>query len=409
MGNAVLPLWLVAALAGLAFGALAQEADRGKNHYILGCGDGCFPTLKAIGAPHGIVTDATGNVYFSSQSVVFKLSRGGGLARVAGTGEPGYTGDNGPAVQARLNFPDVFPDTYPFDTYPMLAGLAVGADGALYIADARNDRTRRVGPDGTISTMIDERTGDVKIVRFPQGLGFDASGAFYVSTSLGGLSRLDPDGTFVDVLSPECRFEASDVACGSAQIAIDPAGAVYFPDALCRVRKWTAQAGVVTVAGQTPPVPWNSRFPCDYRGDGGPATQAGLSQLSFGVAIDGVGRLIIADTFDHCIRRVDSAGVITTVAGNCGAIPYAVLFSDWPPSEMSVPLTSAEIGDDGPATFALLSMPMGVAVDPDGTIYIADTGHLRVRRVTPDGIITTVAGNGMLYLPMSVGSATTAP
>jgi sugar lactone lactonase YvrE len=405
-GVARASLGLLAALLALPPAAIAQVADR-KNHYILECGDECLsPGLKAIGAPHGITTDADGSVYFATQNVVFRLGRDGALARVAGTGEPGYTGDGGPAVEARLNIPDVFPELDMMDTFPLVGGLAVDASGKLFIADAYNDRIRVVDTDGTISTMID-LVGRVKVAHWPQGLAFDRRGDLYISTAAGRLSRRGPDGTLVDVLFPYCS-DAADVACGSEQLAIDGEGAVFYSDMLCRVRKWTAREGTVTVAGQEP-TERDFGAPCGYWGDGGPATRAGLSYQAYGVAIDRAGRLVIADTFNHCIRRVDGAGVITTVAGQCGRLPALALFVDWPPGRTGVPAQSASIGDAGPATSALLNTPMGVAVGPDDTIYIADTGHLRVRQVTPDGIITTVAGNGRPLQVNAVGSATPLP
>ena len=147
-------------------------------------------------------------------------------------------------------------------------------------------------------------------------------------------------------------------------IAVDASGNLYIADTgNYRVRKVSARGTITTVAG-------GGGY--GFSGDGGPATNASLDR-PWGVAVDGSGNLYIADTFSHRIRKVSVAGTITTVAGG-GA--------------------SGSLGDGGPATNTSLSWPNGVAVDASGNLYIADTQHNRIRKVSPGGTITTVAGNG---------------
>src|SRR5205814_180894 len=129
-----------------------------------------------------------------------------------------------------------------------------------------------------------------------------------------------------------------------------------------RVRKVDATTGVITTVAGT--------GASGHAGDGGPATSALLSNVH-GVAVDSAGRLFLSD--DVYIRRVDTAGVITGIAGNGNGFA----------------------GDGGPATAALFSSPRGVAVDSPGNVYIADAQNSRVRRIAePSGIVTTVAGSG---------------
>src|SRR5439155_1692857 len=123
-----------------------------------------------------------------------------------------------------------------------------------------------------------------------------------------------------------------------------------------------------------------------FSGDGGPATQATLRNPR-NVALAPDGSLYIVDRDNHCIRRMGPDGIITTVAGN-GTFGFS--------------------GDGGPATQAALRFPQDVAVAPDGNLYIADTGNRRIRRVGPDGIITTVAGNGTNGFSGDGGAATQA-
>jgi len=164
-------------------------------------------------------------------------------------------------------------------------------------------------------------------------------------------------------------------------ITVDPAGNLYIADyANSRIRRVDASSGIIsTVAG--------NGF-SGFGGDGGPATSASLN-FAAGVALDAAGNLYIADTSNHRIRRVDaSSGIISTVAGNG--------FSGFG-------------GDGGPATGALLAKPEDIAVDANGSLYIADSGNFRIRKVdAASGIISTVAGNGTFGFSGDGGPATSA-
>lgn len=373
-------------LGGAAGAAFADERDP-VNHYILACPDGCPQKAKdaAIGAPAGITVDAQGNVYFTSQNIAFKLARDGTLTRIAGTGERGYSGDGGPAVAARLDIPFVdYPDRWidPINYDPLIGGLAIATDGALLIADAHNSRVRLVGADGIISTVADAAGASLDLF-WPQGVAIDGAGNLYVGSDFDGILRVSSAGIVDEVATWYCGGGPGSGACWPRQLAIDSAGALYFPDG-CRIRKWQAGRGLSTVAGRERPWYASDAQQCGYWGDGGPASEAGLGWRSYGIAIDAADQVYVADTFNQCIRKIDGAGVISTVAGVCKLLVWR---------SGSLPDLPFE-GDEGPARRAQLSSPMGVAVDLEGNLFIADTGHRRIRKVTPDGIITTIAGNG---------------
>jgi sugar lactone lactonase YvrE len=164
-------------------------------------------------------------------------------------------------------------------------------------------------------------------------------------------------------------------------VAVDAAGNLYIADSVLGVIRKVAPGGTISLfAGQF--------LIGGYSGDGGPATSAELA-FPNGIALDSVGNLYIADKVNNRIRKVDTKGTITTVAGGGAPIP---------PS----------IGDGGPATQAMLGEPLDVAVDGSGNIYIADFGNFRVRKVATNGIITTVAGGGVITTLGDGGPATSA-
>lgn len=233
------------------------------------------------------------------------------IKTIAGTGTPGYSGDGGPAVQARLKYP---------------VAVTIAPDRTIYIADADNSRIRRVDPTGAITTIAGTGT--------------------YGYSGDGGPATQARIGFPVD-------------------LAIGPDGSLYMADADFHVIRKIDPTGIIsTIAGTGE---YNG-----YTGDGGPATQAELA-LPNGIAVGPDGSLYIADYYDQRVRRVSSDGIITTVAGS-GNYGFA--------------------GDGSSATAALLAGPADVALGPDGSLYIADADNARIRRVSPENIITTYAGTG---------------
>jgi sugar lactone lactonase YvrE len=372
----------VAAFAASTQSARADDADCDKNHFILGSPDCPPPLEKAIAFPSAITTDAQGNVYFSGLHVVYRLDTNGVLTRIAGNGTPGFAGDGGRATAALLDIPfDKYPEMLrdPMDWSPLVGGLTVDAAGSLYIADAYNDRIRRIDPSGIITTVMGgdaaKRTADGRL-SLPQGVAVDGAGTVYVTTAWGDLWSIPPEGNATRLSAYGCGPDWKGPGlCVPEQIAIDASGKLYVPDAYCRVRTWTSGV-IVTIAGdEREDLRHGGAYTCGYAGDGGPALGAALT-TPYAVAVDGQGNLYIADTWNNCIRVVDASGTIATFAGQCGRH------------------SGGYSGDEGPATLAQLNMPYGVAVDAAQNVYIADTLNFLIRKVTPDGIITTVAGTG---------------
>jgi len=221
---------------------------------------------------------------------------------------------------------------------------------------------------------------------FTQGIAVDGKGNVLVADFGNNMVfRIAPDGTLTVVAgNGTLGFSGDGGPATSASLAyprglaLDSAGNVYIAESLSsRIRK--VSGGIITtVAG-------NGIF--GYSGDGGPATSASLDSPE-GVAVDTVGNLFIADYGNNAIREV-SGGIIATIVGGGVEEPLGPL------------------GDGGPARSAFLSAPVGLAVDSMGNLYIADTGNNRIRRVSA-GIITTVAGEGMIGFSGDGGPATRA-
>jgi sugar lactone lactonase YvrE len=188
-----------------------------------------------------------------------------------------------------------------------------------------------------------------------------------------------------------------------------PDGALYYADSVdAYIYRIDASGHATVVAGIGPPGPggyptftkdhgWT--LASNYSGDGGPATKAQLS-FPLGLAFDGAGNLYFADHGNDVIRRIDTSGIITTVAGVGPADPSTK--GAW------VPGLQSKGGDGGPATEAVLESPWGVTFDAAGNLYIADRDHDAIRRVDSRGIITTVAGTGQRGYSGDGGPATQA-
>jgi uncharacterized protein (TIGR03437 family) len=335
-----------------------------------------------------------------------------------------WVGDGGPAILALLF---------------QAEGLAADAGGNVYVADAADQRVRRIGVDGTIETIagtgIAGFSGDggpavAAQLNSPYGLAFDASGNLYIA-DLGNarVRRVAPDGTIDTV--------ASGVLNAPRNVAVDASGNVYISDFSAHRVYELAPGGTLTVIAGT--------GVAGYAGDGGPANAA---QLAFpaGLALDSQGSLYIGDTQNHAIRKV-TQGVITTFApapdatglkfdasgklyaanpsageililGPAGAttawnvMAYDIAAANgyWYASSGTTVMKTTGSGtvllaagggdpahgDGGPATQARLNHPSGAAMDSAGNLFIADRDNHRIRRVSvSSGVITTVAGTGV--------------
>jgi sugar lactone lactonase YvrE len=352
-------------------GALARLQPRADGATLVEA------TATVLARPGGVAFDTTGNLYIADtdDNLILQISPVGTLSTVAGTGEQGYFGDNGPAKNAVLDSP---------------AGVAVDAAGAIYIADTHNNRIRKVA-SGTITTIAgtgaagfsgDGGAATSAALNLPTAVAVDAAGNLYIADTNNHRIRKVSGTTITTVagngeqLYLNDGVEATQTGLDSPSgIAVDAAGNLYIGDTLNqRVRKVTLSSGLIsTVAGNGTK---------SFAGDGGAATSAGLATPR-GVAAASDGSIYFADSDNHRIRNINGAGTISTTAGNG---------------------TQGFSGDIGLASLGMLNTPHAVAVS-SGTTSIADTNNQRIRAILNTNIYT-VAGRGNSGTPALVLSGT---
>jgi len=391
-----------------ASGVITTVAGTGSGGFS---GDSGPATGAQLNKPIAVDVDGSGNLYIADTDNhrVRKVDGSGIITTVAGTGYPGYNGDNRPAITAHLNKPSgVFTasgmifiadtDNHLIRKVPpskiivSVAGTGTGGYsgdggaatsakinkpwaiayagwGGYYIADTDNHRVRKVDGWGVITTVagtgVSGYSGDggpaanAQIDK-PKGVSLDSLGQLILAdTSNHRLRQVDLSGNISSL------FSSAGLGLNKArQIGLDSAGNLFIADTgHHRVRKLTASGQVSTAAGTGSP---------GYSGDSGPAISAKLNKPS-GVAVDSAGNIYIADTDNHRIRKVDVAGIITAFAGS-GIAGYSA-------------------GGAAPPTNAKINGPTGIYAAPSGSIYFADTENHLIRVVNTSGFLVDVAGD----------------
>jgi sugar lactone lactonase YvrE len=304
-----------------------------------GYADGTGTAAKFSG-PYGVAVDSAGNVYVADRNNcrIRKVTPAGVVTTLAGS-TSGYTDGTGTA--ARFWDP---------------SGVVVDSAGNVYVADTANHRIRKVTPAGVVTTLAGgsesgytNGTGTAAKFKSPRGVSIDGAGNVYVADTGNAQIRKITTGGVVTMFG-------TTLFTSLRSVAVDSAGNVYVAETgMHRIRKVTPAGVVTTLAGD---------------GTAGYADGTGTAvkfNYPYGVAVDSVGNVYVADFYNFRIRKVTPAGVVTTLAGSSSG--YA----------------------DGTGTAAQFRGPSGVAVDSAGTLYVTDNN--RIRKVTSAGVVTTLAGS----------------
>ncbi len=398
----------------LVFSHLAGPAVGGA-----GSADGTG-SLAQFSSPRGLTVDTAGNVYVAdtSNSTVRRITAAGVVTVLAGAeGQPGSA--DGAGTAARFNTPiglaaDSAGNIYVADSanftvrrigpdgtvttfaggvgqsgsadgtgtaarFASLTDLAVDRFGNVYVADTGNDTVRLISPSGIVSTLagsagqagIADGTGTAARFAFPYGVAVDSLGNVYVADSGSGTIRKITSGGIVSTMAGTPGQQGSADGTGTAAqfglpygVAVDSTGNVLVADSANDSIRLITPAGVVTtLAG--------------YSGQFGSANGTGAAArfgLPYGVAADTAGNAYVADTYNDTIRKIAPVGVVTTLAG-----------------------TASEPGSaDGAGTAARFDVPTGLAVGISGVVNVVDSGNDTIRMITPDGVVTTLAGTAGL-------------
>ncbi len=326
-----------------------------------GSADGTGSAARFSG-PSGVAVDSAGNVYLTDggSSTIRKVTPGGVVTTLAGLAGCRGSAD-GTGSAARFSGP---------------YGVAVDSSGGVYVADCNNETIRKVTLEGVVTTLAGvagtegsaDGAGSAARFRWPWGVAVDSAGDVYVAEYVNDtIRRVTPEGV-VTTLAGLALAQGSADGMGSAArlsgplgVAVDSASNVYAADTGNNtIRKVTPGGVVTTLAG--------------LAGTYGSADGTGAAALfngPCGVAVDSAGNVYVADSGNHTIRKVTPGGVVTTVAGLAGSWGSA----------------------DGPGSAARFSEPHGAAVDSAGNVYVTDGSNSTIRKVTPAGVVTTLAGH----------------
>ena len=319
-------------------------------------GDGGLATEAGLSQPNGVALGPDGSLYIAVGQLVRRVDPNGIITTIAGGGNPpDGLGDGGLATDALLYSPST---------------VAIGPDGSLYIVEYIGNRVRKVDTDGIITTVAgdgtpgysgDEGPATDAQLRYPWGVAVDEDGSIYIADyNNHRVRKVSPDGIIITIAGNGTKGYLGEGGPAAQAELYYPSGVALGPDGSIYIAEWdggrvlriTPDGIINRIAGGG----------ASYGVDGIPATEANLV-ISPSVAVARDGSFYIAEDANRRVRIVDQDGIINTLAGS-GSPGYS--------------------GDGGLATMAQINRHYGIALGPDGSLYIADSDNYRIRKIAPD-------------------------
>jgi len=310
-------------------------------------------TVPSFYNPTGVAVDATGNIFVADygNNLIRKITPGGVVSTFAGSGNQGSIDAAG--LLASFNSP---------------TGITIDASGNLFVGDAGSNRIRKITPDGKVVTFAGSDStgfadGPAATATFfhPEGVAADGTGNIFVADAGNNLIRkIATDGTVSTIAGAVTSQQLTSVFSNPTGVATDASGNVYVANYLKNeIDKITSGGIVSTLAGS------------DSTGaKNGPALAAAFS-FPNSLVVDAAGNVYVADGANNLIRKIATDGIVSTLAGD-----------------------GSQGANDGAGTAASFNNPAGIAIDATGNLYVADSNNNLIRKITPAGVVTTVAGSG---------------
>jgi sugar lactone lactonase YvrE len=353
-------------------------------------------TAAGFSDPRGIAIDSVGNVYVADTdaNTIRKITPAGLVTTLAGT--PGIVGGtaDGAGAAARFSAP---------------WGIAADTAGNLYVTDSGNSTIRKITPAGLVTTLAGEAgasgtvdgIGTASEFSLPKGIAIDPSGNLYVADNSGdAIRKITPAGV-VTTLATKLASNAQN-SFNDNGVTIGNSGDVYMADSTSTIRKITPAGAVTTLAGTVV-----------VAGSADGSGAAARFNGPFGIATDTAGNVYVADSENQAVRKLTPSGVVTTLTNVVPGFPAGI--SADTAGNLYVTATSADTSlilkvtpggvvttlaghsgldtyGDGIGAAAAFFGPLGTATDTAGNVYVADTENQAVRKITPSGVVTTLAG-----------------
>jgi sugar lactone lactonase YvrE len=319
---------------------------------VFGTSYGTQVSFTTLITPPIINYTATNNFTVNTPITTLAVSNTGGtVSGLASTNVSTFAGStqgyaNASGTAAKFNYPN---------------HVASDASGTIYVSDSNNFAIRKITPAGLVSTLaggngggVTDGTGINAQFTYPNGIATDRLGNVFVADGGTGIRKIDASGIVTTLLSS--IYSLIDFG-NTKGIVVDNSGIIYFSDNSSRIYKIDTSNNLTVFAGG------------NYISgtDDGIGTSARFNNPS-GLAVDATGNIYVADTSNHRIRKITPSGAVTTLAGSTSGF------------------------NDGTGVSAKFSGPIGITVDSSGTLYVADTGNKRIRKITSMGVVTTIAG-----------------